>query len=110
MSCTRCEKDFKARHILQCVCDECLAINPRLTTKERSAMNLWDKFEDFLKVYSAMKKNEWLWIRNTECKYVELRIDMRDGGCIIMNRDSERIGPDRLAYQYSTSNPNRPET
>lgn len=42
----------------------------------------------------------WQWIKNSRCKYIELRIDMRDGGFIIKDRDGKRISFDQLKYQY----------
>lgn len=49
-------------------------------------MNLWDHVDSFIDVYEKMKRKEWSWVRNMDCKYVELRIDMRDGGCIIRTK------------------------
>lgn len=71
-----------------------------MTVKEKDVINLWDHVEDFLKVYNKMKNKKWSWIRNSKCKYVELRIDMRDGGCLIMDRDGNRINPEDFAFQY----------
>lgn len=70
--------------------------------KEKIAANIWDRFEDFLNVYKLMKEKKWEWSCNPKCKYVNLRIDMRDGGCIIMDRDGNRIDPKDLEYQYTT--------
>lgn len=43
----------------------------------------------------------WTWTKNTECKYIELRIDMRDGRCIIRNRDGELISLEELKSQIN---------
>jgi hypothetical protein len=61
--------------------------------------NIWNHLDDFLNVYNAMLQGKWKWINNSDCKYVDLRIDMRDGGCIIMNRDHKRITPNQLSKQ-----------
>jgi hypothetical protein len=110
MKCVRCKGDFTSQFILACVCDPCLEKNGKFTTAEKTKMNSWDKLEDFLEVYAKMSSGEWSWACNTQCKYVDLRVDMRDGGCIIKTRDGVRIGPDRLAWQYSKEKPNPPET
>jgi hypothetical protein len=73
---------------------------------EKIKLNVWDHVDDFLKVYEAMKREEWNWALNSRCKYVELRIDMRDGGCIIRDRDGNRIDPKELEHQYSESKGN----
>ncbi len=43
--------------------------------------------------------NKWSWIFNTQCKYIGLRIDMRDGHFVLTNRNGERITVDQLKYQ-----------
>lgn len=65
--------------------------------------NEWDNIQDFIKVLQLMREGNWSWTMNTQCKYVDLRVDMRDGGCIIMDREHRRILPEQLAYQYKTS-------
>jgi hypothetical protein len=61
----------------------------------------WNNIDDFIAVLQLMRDGKWDWYANTRCKYVELRVDMRDGGCIISDRESKRISPAQLAYQYS---------
>jgi hypothetical protein len=70
----------------------------RLKKKEKE--NVWDNINDFLTVLRAIPNHEWGWAFNPNCKYVELRVDMRDGGCIIRNRFGQRIDPEHLRYQY----------
>jgi hypothetical protein len=64
----------------------------------------WDSIDDVIPVMKASMSKElprkWSWVANSICKYIELRIDMRDGGCIIKNRRGERITPAELEYQY----------
>ena len=69
-----------------------------LATKIKT--NTWDHLNDFLNVYNLMKEGQWKWGKNWACKYVELRIDMRDGGCIIRNGEGIRIDPKDLEYQF----------
>jgi hypothetical protein len=69
------------------------------TVEEKEKYNVWDKFSDFADVVAKANTGEWLWGLNTRCKYVELRVDMRSGHCIIRDRDGVRINPDDLAKQ-----------
>lgn len=110
MKCIRCNKQMPTpSHLLDRVCKKCLDVNPNLTAKEKSEMNSWDHIDSFLEVYKRMKEGEWDWFKNFECKYVELRIDMRDGGCIIYNGERKRINPEALAWQYSEETPEPPK-
>lgn len=61
--------------------------------------NEWDHLRDFGKVWELQREGKWHWYANPQCKYVELRIDMRDGGCIIKDRDGNRISPEQLSFQ-----------
>jgi hypothetical protein len=72
-----------------------------LTLKQKQAANVWDHIDDALAVIEAARAGRWTWIDNSECKYIQLRIDMRDGGCLIENRHGVRIDPARLAFQRS---------
>ena len=106
--CSRCGVSFSVEAVLASVCPDCLAKNPRLTTKEKIASNTWDHLDDFLDVYVAMKKRKWSWGLNAECKYIDLRVDMRSGKCL-MSAKGERISPRRLAWQYSKETPTPPD-
>lgn len=57
----------------------------------------WDKFDDVVSIVRAAVAKKWQWTKNFRCKYITVRIDMRDGGCIIMDRDGERITPNQLS-------------
>ena len=52
-----------------------------------------------VQVVSKSLNNEWSWVRNTSCKYITLRIDMRDGKVLLMNREGEEIELHELEYQ-----------
>jgi hypothetical protein len=65
--------------------------------------NKWHFVDDIVPVLKAARAGEWHWYENSRCKYIELRIDMRDLGCIIRDREKVRISPATLAYQYSKS-------
>ena len=66
--------------------------------------NIWDtNIQELCEAITAQcKKNDysWSWVRNHACKYIDIRIDMRDGGYILKNRYGERIDLDKLKYQY----------
>lgn len=42
----------------------------------------------------------WSWVKNISCKYVDIRIDMRDGGFVLKNREGNRISLKQLQWQY----------
>jgi hypothetical protein len=108
--CMRCEEGYDRFYPMQVVCDSCLEKNSKLNTAEKDRMNRWDSIEDFLVVHEARKNRKWSWAHNSGCKYINLRIDMRNGGCIISTDEFGRIGPDRLAWQYSKETPDPPVT
>jgi hypothetical protein len=62
--------------------------------------NKWHFVDDIVPTLKAARAGEWQWFSNTRCKYIELRIDMRDLGCIIRDREKVRISPATLAFQY----------
>lgn len=70
------------------------------TVEEKTKFNVWDNFaRDVLPVFQDSLAGRWKWGRNPKCKYIEVRIDMRDGGCIICDKDGNRINPEDLAHQ-----------
>lgn len=111
MQCMRCEQECDSvNHPLGGVCSSCLAISSKLTTEEKTAMNSWDMIDSVGKVIKMVRAKEWSWVSSADCKYITVRIDMRDGGCIIKDRSGKRIGPDRLAFQYTKENQTPPNT
>lgn len=70
-----------------------------LNLDEKRAANVWDHVDDVLPVIEAARAGRWNWCDNTPCKYIQLRIDMRDGGCLIEDRHGNRIEPARLRLQ-----------
>jgi hypothetical protein len=69
--------------------------------------NQWHHFNDVVPVLKAAQAGEWHWFENTRCKYIELRIDMRDLGCIIKDREGQRITPVLLASQPYSAERNK---
>jgi len=105
LKCLRCKKEFSTDHFLDLVCAFCLEEKPQLSSEEKSAMNIWDSVDSFYPIYQKMKNREWVWFKNMNCKYIDLRIDMRDGGCILHDRSGNRISFEQLAWQYSSEEP-----
>jgi hypothetical protein len=67
--------------------------------------NSWEM--DFDKLVAVIKEQtkpdtDWSWVRSRgwRCKYIEIRIDMRDGGFVICDKDGVRISLEELQYQY----------
>jgi hypothetical protein len=44
-------------------------------------------------------RTKWVWFKNSRCKYISLKFDMRDGAFIILDRDSKRITLEELKEQ-----------
>ena len=56
-------------------------------------------------VAKATNKNDrqWEWLANSKCKYISVRIDMRDGACVIKDRDGNSINLEELEYQHKAT-------
>lgn len=67
--------------------------------------NIWHKaieLKNFIdEVLKRIRGGEigWTWIKNSDCKYIDIRIDMRDGGWILLNRGGKRILPEDFYKQ-----------
>ncbi len=70
---------------------------PDVQTKIDS--NTWDHFGDILPTLKTISHGDWYWGANSRCKYIEIRIDTRDGGCILYDRNRVRISPEQFAFQ-----------
>jgi hypothetical protein len=57
---------------------------------------------------SKVASGGWSWARNSDCKYVTLRIDTRRGAHAILDRDGNAITFEHLAWQYSRETPQPP--
>ena len=74
-----------------------------MTSKElikKIESNIWDDGKEVFKAIKDVLASKWSWSRNPECKYIVVRIDMRDGGCLLKDRKGNRIGIEDLVYQY----------
>ncbi len=65
----------------------------------------WDKnlkeVVDFIFEATKDRFSGWTWVKNTPCKYISLRIDMRDGAFVLFDCDGKRIDIKDLKYQFS---------
>lgn len=71
----------------------------------RIEKNIWDHVNDIIPaIASALKDKKWSWARSKDfkCKYIDVRIDMRSGHCLLLNSDNERISIEDLQYQYES--------
>ena len=69
------------------------------TIQQLSQEDIWEADGNTLKPGCL----NWSWARNWNCKYVNLRIDMRDGGFVMTNSEGERINLEQLRWQYRTT-------
>jgi len=46
----------------------------------------WIPIDGVMEVIQKMRENKWLWPFNSRCKYITLRLDMRDGHCVMRDR------------------------
>ncbi len=64
----------------------------------------WFPLADILPTLKAVEEGLWKRYRNSRCKYVELRIDMRDLTCLIRDRDGKFINLHQLTVQTGPEN------
>ena len=57
------------------------------------------------KVIADAREGKWFWFRhpNVHLKYINIRIDMRDGNCIVTDNTGQVISIDELFQQESTA-------
>lgn len=61
----------------------------------------WVSIDEVIKILEKMKREEWTWMANSKCKYLNLRVDMRDGHCVIRDRNNSPITLDELNFQHT---------
>lgn len=72
---------------------------PSAPARLQMVANHWIPLEQVLEAI----RGDWMWIRNSRCKYVDIRVDTRSMHCVIYDRDRVRITLDELRYQYSSA-------
>lgn len=71
-------------------------------------MNMWHKREELDEVIETIKRlstednDEWSWAYNFDCKYVDIRFDMRDGAFTLRNKNGDRMCLEQLKWQYKS--------
>lgn len=70
-----------------------------MTIQEKIEGNVWDHLSDVIPTLKAASDGKWCWTGNSRCKYIELRIDMRTGHCILRDSEGNRIDPKTLQHQ-----------
>lgn len=61
----------------------------------------WEPIQEHLDVIKELVEGAWKWYYNTDCKYVDIRVDMRDGCAIMLDRYGRPIDFDQLRHQYT---------
>ncbi len=59
----------------------------------------WGSINPVLSFIDLVLQKKWRWIKNSKCKYVNLRIDTRDLSCIIEDRHGNEITIEQLLEQ-----------
>ncbi len=80
------------------------------TYGEKVKANEWHEASDLQQILSVIRdigelpSKGWHWTmsRSWRCKYIDLRIDMRDGGFILKDRNGTRISLDELRNQTTS--------
>lgn len=64
----------------------------------------WIPLNDILSpILETLHSPAWSWVRNTDCKYINVRIDMRDGHVLLTDRNGKIITIDQLRHQYKST-------
>lgn len=65
--------------------------------------NIWENPDTLSKCFDEIKTmicgEGWTWVKNTQCKYIDIRIDMRDGEYILKDRGGNRVSLERIKWQ-----------
>ena len=62
----------------------------------------WVPFSGILAVLNKARWKCWSWSKNTRCKYIIVRIDMRNQKCILRDQDGKPLTLKELEYQYES--------
>lgn len=74
-------------------------VAPSEDVQKKIQSNTWDHFGSILPTLKAISRGDWYWGANSRCKYIEIRLDTRDGGCLLFDRERVRISPEQFAHQ-----------
>lgn len=56
----------------------------------------WHPLQEVIDLLKAQTDGRWHWGLDMPLKYLEVRIDVRDGNCIIRDRDGNRVSIQRI--------------
>lgn len=51
----------------------------------------WYPIEAIVEVVNAMRQKEWTYVKNTPCKSLEIKLDMKNGMCRIKDRTGKLL-------------------
>jgi len=63
----------------------------------------WTAKSKWLDAVKTITSDEWIWPKNFRCKYVEFRVDTRDGAALIKDREGNVITIEQLLSQKQTT-------
>jgi len=61
----------------------------------------WNHIIELYKIFKLVRKRRWSWTRNSQCKYLNIRIDMRDLSFLLEDRHGNEITIEQLNEQSS---------
>jgi len=67
--------------------------------KKNKGNHRWVDVNEVVNVVNKAKNDEWNWTKNIRCKYINVRIDMRDGACLVFDNDKKPITVNELLKQ-----------
>ena len=85
--------------IIELLCHNKIEIKEELPNSQGFSPHKWIPFYKLLDTLKQMNINRWSWVGNTQCKYINLRIDMRDLHCILTDNDGKEITLEQLSFQ-----------
>ena len=100
-------KDIKIKKLEKRIrqLEKAYGTEPSNKNKSKFYHNSWDEnLDEVVATVKELSKEDdftWSWARNWSCKYISIRIDMRDGAFVLVNGEGERISLDQLKYQYN---------
>lgn len=60
----------------------------------------WENLDDLVASVKSKLEGKWSWTGNMRCKYVSIRVDMRDGKAILLDKDGKRITEEEFARNH----------
>lgn len=69
------------------------------TAEQVDHYNIWFDYAEVLPTITAIQEGKWEWPANSQCKYVNLRIDTRGLKVRLSDQNGRTITPAQFAYQ-----------